>query len=388
MRAQQVSQISGAVNDQSGAVIPDVQITVTQTDTGLRRTATSDSRGFYVIPELPLGPYSLEATKMGFQTFVRPGIVLQVGSEPEIPVTMQVGQVNDRVIVEATTSEIETRTAGVSTTVVDSQKILDLPLNGRQATDLIPLSGMAITTSTSQPTYTMNTGPSIAVAGGMSWSVQYNLDGAPHVDTYVGTSMPLPFPDALQEFRLSTGAQEASSGGHSGATVDSVTKSGTNRFHGDLFEFFRNSNLNARDFFAAGSDGLKRNQFGGVLGGRIVKDKLFFFLGYQGTTVRQNLVNGSAYVPTAAELKGDFSQYIAAGCPAAAAVASSPAVLSHFTGPFALSPAALKIASYLPQTNDPCGHVLYGTPVHQNQLQAPLRIDYQINQKQSFFAGT
>ena len=168
----------------------------------------------------------------------------------------------------------------------------------------------------------MNTGPSISVAGGMSWSVQYNLDGAPHVDTYVGTSMPLPFPDALQEFRLSTGAQEASSGGHSGAVVDAVTKSGANAFHGDLFEFFRNSDLNARDFFAAGSDGLKRNQFGGVVGGRIIKDKLFFFLGYQGTTIRQNLVNQSAYVPTAAELKGDFSQYIAAGCPSAAAVAS------------------------------------------------------------------
>ena len=163
----------------------------------------------------------------------------------------------------------------------------------------------------------MKTGPSITVAGGLSWSVQYNLDGAPHLDTYVGTPMPLPFPDALQEFSF-TSAQDASSGGHSGATVDAVTKSGTNSFHGDLFEFFRNSDLNARDFFRAGSDGLKRNQFGGTLGGPITKDKLFFFLGYQGTTIRQNLVNQAAYVPTAAELKGDFSQYIAAGCPAAA----------------------------------------------------------------------
>ncbi len=282
--AQQVSQISGAVSDQSGAVIPDVQLTVTQTETGLKRSVSSDSRGFYVIPDLPLGPYSLQATKMGFQTFIRSGIVLQVGSEPEITVNMRVGDVSDRVVVEATTSEVETRTAGVSTTVVDSQQLLELPLNGRQATDLIPLSGMAVTTSAAQPTYTMNTGPSIAVAGGMSWSVQYNLDGAPHVDTYVGTSMPLPFPDGLQEFRLSTGAQDASSGGHSGATVDSVTKSGTNAFHGDLFEFFRNSDLNARDFFAAANDGLKRNQFGGVLGGHLIKDKLFFFVGYQGRT--------------------------------------------------------------------------------------------------------
>ncbi len=383
--AQQLAQISGTVTDQSGAAMPDVAVTVTQTDTGLKRTAASDSKGVYIIPNLPLGPYSLQATKMGFQTFVRPDVLLQVGTNPEIPIRLRVGEVSEQVIVEATTSEVETRTAGVGTTVMDTQKILDLPLNGRQATDLIPLAGLAVATSQTPPTYTMNTGPNISVAGGMSWSVQYNLDGAPHVDTYVGTSMPLPFPDALQEFRLSTGAQEASSGGHSGAVVEAVTKSGTNALHGDLFEFFRNSDLNARDFFAAGSDGLKRNQFGGVVGGRIIKDKLFFFLGYQGTTVRQNLVNQSAYVPTAAELKGDFSQYIAAGCPSTQAVATSPAVLSHFTGPFSMSPAAQKISSYLPQTTDPCGHVLFGTPVHQNQLQAPLRIDYQLNPKHSLF---
>ena len=214
--AQEVGQISGTVSDPSGAVIPDVEVTVTHIDTGLKRTATSDARGLFLIPNLPLGPYNLQASKAGFQTFVRPGVVLQVGTNPEIPVNLRVGDVSDQIVVEAVTSEVETRTAGVGTTVVDSQKILDLPLNGRQATDLIPLNGLAVTTSAAPPTYTMNTGPSISVAGGMSWSVQYNLDGAPHVDTYVGTSMPLPFPDALQEFKLSTGAQDASSGGHSG----------------------------------------------------------------------------------------------------------------------------------------------------------------------------
>ena len=113
-------------------------VTVTQSATGLKRTATSDSKGFYMIPNLPLGPYNLQATKMGFQTFVRPDVVLQVGTNPEIPVSLRVGAVSDQVVVEATTSEVETRTAGVGTTVMDTQKILDLPLNGRQATDLIP----------------------------------------------------------------------------------------------------------------------------------------------------------------------------------------------------------------------------------------------------------
>ncbi len=383
---QEVAQISGAVADQTGAAVPDVDVTATQVETGTKRTVKSDSAGFYVIPNLPLGPYRLEATKMGFRTFVQTGIVLQVGTNPNIPVNLAVGSTSEQIEVQANANQVETRSAGVGTTVLDTQKILDLPLNGRQATDLIPLSGLAVTTSATAPNYTMNTGPNIAVAGGMSWSVQYNLDGAPHLDTYVGAPMPLPFPDALQEFRLSTSAQDASSGGHSGATVDAVTRSGGNSFHGDLFEFFRNSSLNSRDFFAAGSDGLKRNQFGGTFGGPLVKDKFFFFLGYQGTTIRQNLVNQAAYVPTAAELKGDFSQYIAAGCPSASAVASSPAVLSHFSGPFTMSPAAIKISSYLPQSNNPCGFVLYGTPVHQNQLQAPFRIDYQLSPKHSLFA--
>ena len=382
---QEVGQISGIVTDGSGGVVAAVEVSLTQTETGVKRTTFTDAAGLYNFPNLPLGPYRLETMKTGFRSFAQTGIVLQVGNNLNIPVTLAIGNVSEQIVVQATASQVETRNAGVGT-VVETQKILELPLNGRQATDLIPLSGLAVVTAATPPTYTMNTGPSIAVAGSMSWSVQYNLDGAPHLDTYVGTPMPLPFPDALQEFRLSTSTQDASNGGHSGAVVDAVTKSGTNAFHGDLFEFFRNSRLNARDFFAPGSDGLKRNQFGGTFGGPLVKDKLFVFLGYQGTTIRQNLANGTAYVPTAAELTGDFSQYIAAGCPGAAAVASSPAVLSHFTGPFTMSPAALKISTYLPKTSNPCGFVQFGTPVHQNQLQAPLRVDYQLNSKHSIFA--
>ena len=384
--SQEVDQIAGAVTDPSGSVVPSVEITAIQADTGAKRTATSEANGNFILTNLPLGPYRLEAMKAGFRGFVQTGLVLQVGTNPDIQIRLAVGNVSEQIVVEATVTQVETRAAGVGSTVVDSQKILELPLNGRQATDLISLSGLAVTTAAAPPTYAMNTGPSIAVAGGLSWSVQYNLDGTSHLDTYVGTSMPLPFPDALQEFRLSTSAQDASSGGHSGATVDAVTKSGSNKFHGDLFEFFRNARLNARDFFAAGSDGLKRNQFGGTIGGPLIKDRLFFFAGYQGTTIRQNLANGSAYVPTAAELKGDFSQYIAANCPSAQAVAASPAVLSHFSGPFAMSPAAIKISSYLPQTSDPCGFVRYGTPVHQTQLQVPVRVDYQLGQNNSVFA--
>ena len=115
---------------------------------------------------------------------------------------------------------------------------------------------------------------------------QYSLDGSPHINPFDGTGMPLPFPDALQEFRFSTSSQEASNGMRSGAAVNAVTKSGTNTFHGDLFEFVRNYALNGRDPFATRNDGLKRHQFGGVIGGPIKKDKIFFFTGYQGTLIR------------------------------------------------------------------------------------------------------
>ena len=282
---QSVTQISGTVKDETGAAAPGAVVTATQTDTGVKRSATTDDTGFYLLTNLPLGPYRLEATKMGFRTYVQTGIELQVGTAPEIPITLGVGQVTESVSVEANASQIETRSVGVGT-VIENQRILELPLNGRQPTDLITLSGASVNTGAS-PSYGMRTGALISVAGGGIESIQYNLDGAPHLNELDGTGMPLPFPDALQEFKLSTSTQDASTSGHSGATVNSVTKSGSNALHGDAFEFLRNYAVNSRDFFATGKDGLKRNQFGGVIGGAIKKDKLFFFLGYQGTTVRQ-----------------------------------------------------------------------------------------------------
>jgi hypothetical protein len=376
--AQAVSQIGGTVRDASGASVPGVEISATQTDTGVRRTANSDASGAWAIPNLPLGPYRLSASKMGFRAYAQTGIQLQVGSEPEIPIVLEVGDVTSTVEVQANVSQVETRNAGVGT-VIETQRVLDLPLNGRQATDLITLSGLAVQTGAS-PGYNMRTGVNISVAGGTSYSVQYNLDGASHLDTYDGTGMPLPFPDALLEFRLVTSTQDASGGGHSGASVNAVTRSGTNSIHGDAFEFFRNSDLNGRDFFAASPDQLKRNQFGGVIGGPIRRDKLFFFAGYQGTLVRQTPSDTPAFVPTAKMLTGDFSDYIANKC--------GPFDPGAFDGTqlrSPLSPAALKISSFLPKTSNPCGRVSTGNPLSENQLQAPVRLDWVKSEKQTIF---
>jgi len=376
---QATAQIHGTVEDMSGAAVAGASVKATQTDTGVSRNTTTEADGGFVLTGLPLGPYNVEITKSGFATAVESGVVLQVNSDPAMAVSLKVGGVSERVNVEANATQVETRSVGVGT-VIETQRILDLPLNGRNATDLITASGLAVQTGTS-PGYNMSTGVNISVAGGTSYSIQYNLDGASHLDTYDGTNMPLPFPDALQEFKLITSTQDASGGGHSGAAVNSVTKSGTNMLHGDAFEFFRNSDLNGRDSFSAASDKLKRNQFGGVIGGAIKKDKLFFFGGYQGTITRQTPSGTLAFVPTPAMLTGDFSAYVANKCgPVTVGLSST----GHLLGP--LSPAALKIASFLPQGTGPCGATLFGLPLSENRYQIPVRMDYQISEKQSLFA--
>jgi Carboxypeptidase regulatory-like domain len=381
---QAVSQISGTVRDSTGAVVPDVQVTATQTDTGVKRTATTDAAGYYILPNLPLGPYRLEAGKMGFQNYVQTGIVLQVGTAPEVAITLTVGQVTQAVEVQANVTQVETRSVGVGS-VVENQRIIDLPLNGRDPTQLITLSGAAVQ-GTAGPSFQMRTGYQFAVAGGYATGVQYNWDGANYVDQFSGIGMLLPFPDALQEFKLSTSAQDASNVGQGAATINAVTRSGTNAFHGNLFEFFRNYDVNARDFFASGPDGLKRNQFGGTLGGPLIKDKLFFFVGYQGTLVRQTPLGAQEFVPTAAELMGDFRDWASPTCQGGKQLTLRGGFVNNMISPSSFSPAAVKIAQRLPAGTGPCGVFTNSYPLHENDLQAPVRVDYQLSSKQTLFA--
>ncbi len=390
---QAVAQVSGVVKDETGAAAPGTTITATQTETGVKRSVTSDDGGNYVLTNLPLGPYRLEATKMGFRTYVQTGIELQVGSAPEIPIRLAVGQVSESVNVEANASQVETRAVGVGT-VIESQRIVELPLNGRQPTDLITLSGSAVFFSNSAG-YGMRTGVLISVAGGSYEGVQYNYDGAPHINTLDASNMPLPFPDALQEFKVTTSAQDASAVGHSAASVNAVTKSGTNAFHGDAFEFLRNYSANARDFFASKPDGLKRNQFGGTFGGPLKKDKLFFFAGYQGSLLRQQIVQSPASIPTLDMLKGDFTTFESAACQGTNKTLGAPFVNNVVANPSAVfSPAAVKISTLLLNggstfkalTPNACGIVPWTLPNNENDHQIPVRVDYQLNDRHTLFA--
>jgi len=380
--AQATGAIAGTIHDESGAVLPGVTITATHTDTGVTRTTVSNETGAYSLPNLPLGPYRLEAALDGFKTSVQTGITVQVNSNLVVNAVLGVGAIAEQITVAATTPMVETRRLGVST-VVESERIVALPLNSRDVTQLITLSGLAVQTGGNGPGGP-KTGVTISVAGGTTGSVSYSLDGAPHLNTFDGTGLSLPFPDALQEFRIATSTQEASSGVKPGASVNAVTKSGTNAFHGNVFEFLRDKSLNAPDFTTGRDDGLKRSQFGGTIGGPLVRNRVFFFAGYQGTTTRQTPGDTTAFVPTAAMRAGDFTAFASPACNNGAQLTLRGGFVNNTINPALLSPAALAISARLPAALDACGKTLFGVPVHENEGQIPIRVDFQASQNHAF----
>ena len=208
------AQISGTVKDSSGLSVPGAAIQATQTATGLVRTATSSPEGAYVFANLPIGPYLLEVGKTGFSKYVQSGIVLQVDSSPTIDAVLKVGSVTEQVIVQADANLIETHTSGVGT-VVDNQRVVEMPLNGRNVTELIFLAGMSTIGGANGGSLNSNRNyPTvmISVAGGVANWIAYNWDGETHNDAYNSLNLPLPFPDALQEFKVESSALAAQYG--------------------------------------------------------------------------------------------------------------------------------------------------------------------------------
>ncbi len=388
-----VAQVSGTVTDSTGAVIANAPIVMTETDKDVNHTAVSDTSGHYVFPNLPVGPYRLEVKVPGFKDYLQSGIELVVDNNIVINVAMQVGTINERVEVKASAGMVETKENAVSA-VVDQQRINELPLNGRQATQLIlTLGAAAYADSGDTGSKTFYSATRISVAGGQGNGTAYLLDGADNTDAMSNVNMPFPFPDALEEFSVDTSAVSSRFGTHPGATVNVVTKSGSNALHGDLFEYLRNGDLNARNFFALQRDSLKRNQFGGTVGGKIITDKLFFFGGYQGTRNRSNPPASIAHIPTAAALNGDFSTLASGSCQSSgkALTLTNPVTGKPFPNnqiPAAmLNPVALTIASkYLPVGSaDPCGKVTYGIPVTGDEDQVIGRVDWARSSKQSVY---
>jgi hypothetical protein len=312
--AQRNTQITGRITDQSDAVVPQARVAVVNEETGFRRETLTNELGYYVVALLPPGRYGISVQKEGFRPVTQSGLTLTVDQTARVDIVMQVGGVTETVQVNADATLVETQSATLKE-VVDERRIRELPLNGRDATQLVLLlPGVYGTTRDNSGLRQAGSGRGIVQAGVSSNGargnmVNYSLDGATHNDTYTNIALAFPNPDALQEFSVQTNNFSAESGRSAGAVVNAVTRSGTNTFHGSLFEFHRNSALNARNFFARQSDGLKRNQFGGTIGGPIWRNHTFFFFSHQETTQRSRPSTTYAVVPSAAQRRGDFSAF-------------------------------------------------------------------------------
>jgi hypothetical protein len=371
-QAVAVASITGRVLDAQNAVVPNVEIGCLSTETGVMHSAVTNNDGLYTLPSLPVGHYSLEATKQGFQTYVRKEIILQVNDNLQVNITLTVGQVSERIEVNADTAAVQTQQSSVSQ-VIDGRRIAELPLNGRDPTQLITISGAAVNHSdgTNTGSKSFFSSQSISIAGGLGNGTNYLLDGGDNNDSFTNVNMPFPFPDALAEFSVETSSLQARNGLHPGGLVNAVTRSGSNQWHGTAFEFLRNGAVNATNFFGK-PDSLKRNQFGGTIGGKIKADKLFFFFGFQQSNIRQDPTNNTAFIPTAAMLNGDFTACYGSGAT---------------VNPNTFDPSAVALTKYLPtsSTTDGCGRVQWGTPVHSNEQQYIGRGDWNISQKHNLY---
>jgi len=406
-QAVAVAEVDGIVSDTSGKVMVNVQVTTIQTETQAARSTFTDVSGRYAIGNLPPGAYTLDVKAPGFKDYRQTGIVLQVGQTIAINVAMTIGAVTETIEVAADSAMVETKDSGIAQ-VIDEKKVVDLPLNGRNLTQLLTLVGGGTTTPAGDLTGSKNiqgsnTSGTFSVGGSQANGVNYLLDGGDNNDNFSNVNLPIPFPDAVLEFSVETNAVQAQFGLHPGGAVNVVTKSGTNGFHGDLFEFLRNYELNARTkglITLAGSvsqparDSLKRNQFGGTAGGKIIRDKLFFFGGYQQTTQRSNPGTNTAHVPTALTAAGNFSVEDAAtstgGCQTKAITLKDPTTGTPFPGNiipvsrFDVAGAKL-LSSYIPQSTDNCGLLLYAQPANNPDWQAIGRVDYVLSEKHSLY---
>ena len=367
--------ISGTVMDPSGAVLAGAKVTVTQKSTSIVRSAVTNGSGQFIISSLPPTTYTVSVEAAGFKKYNQ-DVVLLADQVRDLDVRMQVGAQTQEITVESSAVAVNTVSQELSQ-VIESSRVIDLPLNGRNAADLTLLVPGAVSAVSNNSgglqgdTKQIPGAEAIAVNGARPDQIGYNLDGANNEDLMSNVNLPFPFPDALQEFSVQTNSFDAQYGNNAGAVVNVVTKSGTNQWHGDAFEFVRNRVFNARNYFANARDPLKRNQFGATIGGPIHKNTTFMFFGWQKTIIRTVNNASNATIPTAANLLGNFSSVTA---PIINPFTHTAFASNANIGP--LSTVALNMAKLLPISSaSSSGFVTYGTPLQQNFDEYIARVD-------------
>jgi hypothetical protein len=388
--AQTTASIFGTVTDESGATVVGANIQATNTLTNeLRRTVTNEV-GEYNFPDLAVGLYKVRVENRGFKTAIHEGIELSLNRNARVDVQLSVGQLAEQVRVTADAPLVETTTNEMGA-LVDQKRIVDLPLNGRNTLSLISLVPGAenLVTGNAQG-FQEN---KVNINGVRQEDSTWLLDGGRNMSPLRNYGNDVPNPDAVQEFRVITNNYEAQYGNVEGAVVNVVTKSGTNEFHGSLFEFLRNRSLNARNFFQATTTALVQNQFGGAFGGPVIKNKTFFFGSVQAYRQATAAFQNSALAPTAAERAGDFS--VLTGKTGALTVITDPLTGQPFPGNIIptsrLSPIAenyLKLAIPLPNSPalGPNGlQQIGGTPTDYAQYLA--KVDHIFSERHKLTGG-
>jgi outer membrane receptor protein involved in Fe transport len=387
-RAQASGAISGTVTDDSGAVLPGVTVQAANQATAQVRSATSGSDGFYTLPLLPPGLYRVSATLTGFSPLTREGVRVRVSETARVDLGLKVGQVAETVVVQADAPLVETSNATLGI-VIDEKKVVDLPLNGRNFTQLgtlipgvvappLSLGGQA---GDATPGGFGNVTGGFNVNGMRNQSNNFLIDGATNNDTFNTGFVLRPPPDAIQEFKILTHSYNAEYGRNAGSVVTLVTKSGSNKWHGALWEFNRDDALQARNFFAPANQPkpvLRQNQFGGSLGAPIARNRLFAFAYYEGFR-NQSGITQTLVVPTAAQRGGNFS----GGAPVRDPLTGQP-FPGNVIPQGRLSPIALQLLQdFVPAANVPPNRYSASPTVEDDRDQAGLRLDYQINDRHS-----
>src|SRR5271168_126608 len=310
--------VSGTVKDVSGAVITNATIHATNIDTGVRTTVTTNGSGFYSFPQLNIGRYTIAIEKDGFKPYQRTGVTIDANSALTVDAILNVGNTSEAITVVENQTQVETTTTQVGE-VITGTRMMAVPLSLRSFTDLLSLQPgvVPVTTITSDtvqdvgasalsPSGDLNPG-TISINGQREFANSFIVNGSDvEEDVNMGAAI-IPNLDSIAEFRILTNNFDAEYGEFSGGQINVVTKSGTNAFHGDVFEFLRNTDFDARNFFSPTRGEFNQNQFGGTIGGPIRKDKIFFFADYQGTRLTQGIDSGLIPVPSDADRSGDLS---------------------------------------------------------------------------------
>ncbi len=407
-------RIVGRVSDPSGAVLSNVKVTVVNEATGASREAVTGEGGDYVLVEVQPGSYRVEFEETGFKKSVQKNVIVQVNQVVTLNTTLQLGGTQEVVEVTAEAPLVETTSTQMGA-VVNQRAVSQLPLNARDTYQLLQLQPGVQSQTGSDLFYGSDNAGVVSVNGGRGRSNNFSVNGGDANDQFANLPAVQPTPDSIEEFRVLTNTFDAEYGRNSGAVVNVVTKSGTNAFHGNVYEFFRNKVLNATGPLDSEKPDFKQNQFGGTFGGPIKKDRTFFFASYEGRRIRQGISSDAIQVPTSQERAGDFSgqsvfsgtltdQFVAdtlnarPGCAAAvssaggAPIAAGTAFASIFTGNVipteCMDPTAVDLMNqFVPASNVSGGLFQTVAGIHRDRTdQFTVKFDHRINDQQNFSA--